>query len=82
VTDNQPKRQRYDHELLGSDFAHNAEQAVIPEAKPQNIVTPCHGMPLWISYRAGEPEEILCSHEGCLNSWNLDGTVEHWQATE
>ena len=73
-------RKRYDHELLGSSFAHNAEQAHVPEPPgPQNIVTPCHGVPLWHTGIGGELDEILCSANECYNSWNLDGTVTHWQ---
>ena len=84
-------RQRYDHELLGISFAHNAEQATVPTPGPQNIVTPCHGMPLTI-YTAEtggngyatwkEVSEIVCSAEGCYNEWNPDGTVSHWQEAQ
>lgn len=51
--------------------------------KPLNIVTPCHGMPIHLSYNyvAGEPEvdEISCQASGCYNMWNPDGTVGYWQ---
>ena len=83
MTDNQPKRQRYDHELLGSDFAHNAEQAIIPENKPRNIVTPCHGAALEVTYRYvgshSEVEYLWCQHPDCPNTWNEDGTVDYWE---
>lgn len=83
-------RKRYDHELLGSSFAHNAEQAVITPQGPRNIVTPCHGMPLIILTTAigrghlstEVPDEIECTAEGCPNQWNADGTVRYWQEAE
>lgn len=80
----QPKRPRYDHSLLGSAFAHNAEQAEVQEhTQPsRNIVTPCHGMPLTIYMAFDEVEEIVCSAKECYNSWNPDGTVSHWQERE
>lgn len=74
-------RKRYDHELLGSSFAHNAEQAVITPQGPLNIVTPCHGAELYIFVEDGEPSHIECL-EGCKNWWNTDGTVGHWQEAE
>ena len=49
------------------------------------LVTPCHGAPLSIS-TAWESsgfdtynvvDEVVCPAEGCLNSWNPDGTVQH-----
>ena len=76
MTDNQPKRQRYDHELLGSDFAHNAEQAIIPENKPRNIVTPCHGAALVI---VDDGEYVYCGNHSCPNQWFRDGTVDYWE---
>lgn len=46
-----------------------------------DITTPCHGIPLLVltAYSGGymgryEPDEIVCMAEGCLNSWNADGT--------
>ena len=76
-------RPRYDHELLGSSFAHNAELAAVTPQGPQNIVTPCHGMPLTIYVRYdGDIDEILCSAAGCYNSWDEHGVVEHWQEAE
>jgi hypothetical protein len=76
-------RPRYDHELLGSSFAHNAELAAVTPQGPLNIVTPCHGMPLRIrTHYDGEVEEIWCPAEGCHNYWNEDGTVGYWREAE
>jgi len=71
-------RPRYDHELLGSSFAHNAELAAVPPPQgPQNIVTPCHGMPLEIYV-----DYVECATEYCPNLWNRDGTVRYWREAE
>lgn len=71
------KRQRYDSELLGSTFAHNAETAVVSlEAqapKSLNIVTPCHGVPLDVSY---DGITIYCSQAYCSNEWGRDGILD------
>lgn len=60
------------------------ERAALPA-----LVTPCHGAPLSIS-TAWESsgfdtfnvvDEVVCPAEGCLNSWNPDGTVLlDWEA--
>ena len=50
-----------------------------------DIVTPCHGAPLLIitAYTGGYmgmdvPSEIMCSHDGCLNSWTPLGIADEW----
>lgn len=48
------------------------------------IVTPCHGAPLLIlttfegqAYMQREvPSEIMCTAEGCFNSWSAAGEPE------
>jgi len=73
-------RPRYDHELLGSSFAHNAELAAVPPPQgPLNIVTPCHGAELWIATEDHEPDHLECVADGCYNKWNVDGTVMYWR---
>ena len=55
-----------------------------PTGGALNIVTPCHGVPLLVltvsdgrSYLASDvPDEIICSAEGCYNSWSADGTAD------
>lgn len=61
-----------------------------PAAEPQPergplpaLVTPCHGVPLSIYtrhesssyYGQDVVDEVVCSADGCHNSWNPDGTV-------
>ena len=53
--------------------------------KVPDIVTPCHGMPLIVlttytgSYVGSEvPSEIICSAEGCYNTWEADGTTDEY----
>ena len=75
-------RKRYDHELLGSSFAHNAEQATVPTPGPQNIVTPCHGAELFVETTDHEPDHLACLHQYCPNEWNLNGTVRYWREAE
>jgi hypothetical protein len=76
-------RPRYDHELLGSSFAHNAELAAVVPQGPQNIVTPCHGADIMaVRNHYSEAIEILCSHDGCVSEWDFDGHVVHWGPSE
>ena len=51
-----------------------------------NIVTPCHGEPLLIlttpeglAYMQSDvPSEIICTAEGCYNSWSAMGIADKW----
>jgi len=72
-------RPRYDHELLGSSFAHNAELATPEPQGPLNIVTPCHGAELELLPTLHE-YKLSCTAEGCYNTWHSDGTVDEWEA--
>lgn len=55
-----------------------------------NIVTPCHGAPLLIltrlegrSYMQYEvPDEIMCTAEGCYNSWDAAGLSDGFYKEE
>lgn len=54
-----------------------------PTAVP-SIVTPCHGVPLLVlttmegsgHLTRDVPDEIVCSADGCYNSWSADGTSD------
>ncbi len=49
-----------------------------------NIVTPCHNMPVLIltvpegrPYMTSDvPDEIICTAEGCYNSWSANGVAD------
>lgn len=50
-----------------------------------NIVTPCCGKPLLVltTYTGGYtgqdvPSEIMCTAEGCYNTWEPDGTSDKY----
>ena len=51
-----------------------------------DIVTPCCGKPLLVltepygsAYMQTEvPSEIVCTAEGCYNSWAPDGVASEW----
>ena len=73
------KRQRFDSELLGSSFAHNAETAIVaaPVARNLNLLTPCHREPLRFTIGGFSGEvEFWCPAEGCYNTWDNNGDLD------
>lgn len=46
----------------------------------RNVVSPCHGVAMWVSTRSEGrqylqyevPDEFNCSAEGCYNTWDAE----------
>ena len=66
--------------VAGEAMTKGMEDAKSGKPALRSLVTPCHGAPVIADAQWDETVHIMCSHDGCHNTWDgagaakLDGT--------